>query len=193
MTEAPTPGDSNLGEPNRRQFLEFMGKMAAAVAVAGVAPLSGCESSDEKIRRIGKENPEIRDETDALLELNRAKRLRESGEEDESNHGTLKCWGQVFHHLGQWAKDHWDTLFFTTGGATTHLIPGDTWIENFFGRALPLVFTLGNGALRGILAPETLYSIFMLFIDKWYSWGAALVARRRTAGGGGGAGGGPVP
>lgn len=189
-------------EPTRRQFLAWLGQLAAAAAVVGIVPLAGCESPNDTHRRVCKENPHLCAGSEALIDLNNEIRERKRGDADKDegdaesgdSHGSLRCWKQALGSPLEWAKSHWETVFFTTGGATTHLIPGDTWIENFFGRIFPAIFTVGNGATRGVLSPETLYSLFMLFIDKWWGWGKGLVGWRRAAGGGGAAGGGaPIP
>ena len=145
------------------------------------------DSPDEIIRRYEAKYPGSKTNTAELLK--RREEERNGGDDDgeeDADHGNVKCWKQAIGSPWEWVKSHWETVFFTTGGGVTHLIPGDTWVENVLGRLFPAIFTVGNGAFRGILAPETLYSLFMLFIDKWIPWGSTFVNSRRASGGGGG-------
>lgn len=189
---AVTEGDGLPGgEMTRRAFLDFMSRMASAVAVASVlSPLAGCESPDETLERVGRENPDLRDQTDSIRKIGNEPDTKDSA--DDSDHGMVRCWRQALGSPSKWAKNHWATLVFNTIGGLTHLIPGDTWMENVLGRAFPAVFTIGNGVTSGA-SPETLYSLFMLFIDKWIPWGSAFVDSRRASGGGSSGGGAGVP
>ena len=66
----PSPEELNGAGSTRRQFLAWLGRMAAATAVVGVVPLAGCESPNDTHRRVCKENPHFCDETKALIDLN---------------------------------------------------------------------------------------------------------------------------
>ena len=74
----PSPEELNGAGSTRRQFLAWLGRMAAATAVVGVVPLAGCESPNDTHRRVCKENPHFCDETKALIDLNNERRERDT-------------------------------------------------------------------------------------------------------------------
>lgn len=151
-------------DSTRREFLTWLGRMAAATAIVGALPLAGCESPNDTHRRVCREGPHVCKESEALIELNNRSRERE---DSHDSHGTLRCWEGLLHPK-KWLGNHWDNLAMTTAaGFGPQMFPGDSDFENGLARFLAGTMTFFNAFTRGIAAPETVYAFFLTLWGKW--------------------------